>query len=81
MYWPSGAMSISVSTAAVTVRVAGEDVRLPEDAVIHAAPALTPVARPVGSIVAKFAALEPHVTLLVISVALPSENTPLAVKD
>jgi hypothetical protein len=74
-------MSISVRTAVVTVRAAGEDVTVPEDAVIIAEPAPTPVARPVALIVAKFVALELHVTLFVISVVLPSEKIPLAVND
>ena len=74
-------MSISVRTAVVTVRAAGEDVTVPEDAVITADPALTPVARPVALMVAKFVALEFHVTLFVMSVALPSEKIPLAVND
>ena len=74
-------MSISVRTAAVTVRTAGDDVTLPEDAVMLAAPALTPVARPNASTVATLAALEFHVTLFVISVVLPSEKIPLAVND
>jgi hypothetical protein len=80
MYWPSGETSISVRTAAVTVSVAGKDVTDPEPAVIIADPALTPVARPVASIVAKFVAFEFHVTLFVMSVVLPSEKIPLAVK-
>ena len=74
-------MSISVNTAAVTVNAAGEDVTVPEDAVIIAEPALTPVARPVALMVAKFVALEFHVTLSVISVVLPSEKIPLAAND
>ena len=74
-------MSISVRTAAVTVRTAGDDVTLPEDAVMLAVPALTPVARPNASTVATLAALEFHVTLFVISVVLPSEKIPLAVND
>ena len=74
-------MSISVRTADVIVRVAGEDVTLPEDAVIDAEPALTPVARPAALMVAKLVALEFHVTLFVMSVVLPSENMPLAVND
>jgi len=39
-----------------------------------------PVARPVGFTDAMFGALELHVTLSVISVVLPSEKSPLAVK-
>jgi hypothetical protein len=74
-------MSISVSTADVTVRAAEDDVTLPEDAVMFAAPALTPVARPDASMVATPVALEFHITLFVISVVLPSEKMPLAVND
>ena len=74
-------MSISVRTADVIVRVAGEDVTLPEDAVIDAEPALTPVSSPAALMVAKLVALEFHVTLFVMSVVLPSENMPLAVND
>ena len=62
------------------MRAAVPGVAVPEVAVIVAAPVLTPVARPVWSMVAKFVALELHVTLLVMSVVLPSENIPLAVK-
>jgi hypothetical protein len=74
-------MSISVRTADVTVRVAGEDVTLPEDAVIDAEPVPIPFAKPAALMVAMFAALEPHVTLFVMSVVLPSEKMPLAVND
>jgi len=62
------------------VRTAVPGVAVPELADMVAAPALTPVARPVWSTVAKFVAFELHVTLLVMSVVLPSEKMPLAVK-
>ena len=77
MIWPSGAISISVNTAAVTVSVA-LPLTDPEVAVIVADPAATPVARPVALIVAKFVALDVQLTLLVMSVVLPSEKIPFA---
>jgi len=70
-------MSIEFNTAAVTVREA-VPLTVPEVAVTVAAPALTPVASPVGSIVAKLIALDVQMTLLVMSVELPSEKMPLA---
>lgn len=81
MYWPSGEISISVRTAGVTVRRTGADCTVPEFAMMFAEPALTPVANPVPAMVATFVALELQVTLLVISVVLPSEKMPLAVKN
>jgi len=52
----------------------------PEEAMIEVEPAATPVANPAELTVAMFALLELQVTLLVISVELPSAKTPLAVK-
>src|SRR3569833_2856414 len=72
-------MSISVRTAAVTVRGTETDVTDPLDAEIRATPALTPVANPAWSMVATFVAFELQATLLVRAVVLPSEKIPLAV--
>src|SRR5258708_33285305 len=77
MIWPSGEMSIAFNTADVTVSTA-VPLTEPEVAVMVAAPAPAPLARPAGSMVAKFEALELHETLFVMSVVLPSEKTPFA---
>ncbi len=74
-----GEMSTSDRTAVVTVRIAEPDV-VPEAAVIVAVPAPTPVASPVASTDANLAAFEPQTTLSVMSVELPSEKMPFAVK-
>ena len=76
--WSSGEISTEVRMAEVTLSVA-DPLAVPDVAVIVAEPVPTPVAKPVGLTVATFAAFELHVTLLVISVVLPSEKSPYAV--
>ena len=78
MYCPSGEISIEESTAAVTVNAAVPGVADPELAEIVAAPVVTPVARPVTSTVATFVVSELQLTVLVMSVELPSEKMPFA---
>jgi hypothetical protein len=76
---PFGEMSMAVSFAAVTVRLA-DPLTVPDVAVMEADPEATPVARPVTSTEAMLLALELQTTLLVRSVELPSEKMPFAVK-
>jgi len=73
-------MSTSVRTAGVTVRAAVPGVAAPDEAEMVDAPALAPVAKPAWSTVAKFVALEAQLTAFVMSVWLPSENSPFALK-
>jgi hypothetical protein len=75
-----GLVAIETSTTGLTVRTV-EGLDLPEEAAIVVPPGEVDVASPAEVMVATVGTEELHAALVVISCAVPSENTPVAMND